>query len=94
MKDARRLVRGPVGVDVGATLQKERRYFEVSIQDGPGERDVQNLLRRHRSPTQVGGLEERIAARVLARQRSQDGLAGSVEPTRHRVDVADACRMR
>jgi hypothetical protein len=35
MKDARRLVRTPVGIDVGAALHEERRDFEVLIQDGP-----------------------------------------------------------
>src|SRR5262249_35607924 len=89
-----RLVRAPVGVDVGAVLQEERCYFKVSIQNGPGERDVQNLLRGHWSPTQVGALKIRIAARMVARERSQDWLAGCVEPPRHGGGVAGARRMR
>src|SRR5688572_26949413 len=73
VENARRLVRTPVRIDVGAALEKERRDLEVPIQHCPGERDVQDHLRGHRPPTQVGTLW--IVGRVVVRQGSQDGLA-------------------
>jgi hypothetical protein len=53
VKNARRRVRRPVGVDVGAALQEKRRDLEVPIQNRPRERDAKNLLSRRRSPMQV-----------------------------------------
>ena len=94
VKNARRLVRRPVGVDVGAALEEKRRNLEVPIQNRPRERDVQNLLSRRRSPLQVGAGELGIAVRVVMRQRSQNGPAGCVEPARHRGRVANTSRVR
>ena len=45
VQDARRLMRVPVGVDVCAVLEQEVRHVEVAVDDGQGERHVENLLR-------------------------------------------------
>ena len=53
MQNARRLVRVPIGADVGAVLEQEVRNGEVTVDDGPGERRVENLLHSDRMPWPV-----------------------------------------
>src|SRR5438445_12905693 len=43
VQQARRLVRVPIGVDVCAVLEEEVRHVEVTIDDGPGERRIDNM---------------------------------------------------
>ena len=53
VQDARRLMGVPGGVDVGAVLEEEVRHVEVTVDDGPGERRVEHLLRSGRAPLEV-----------------------------------------
>ena len=53
VKDASRLVRASVGIDVGSTLQQERRNLKMPVHARPGQRYVQDVLRVGGSPMQV-----------------------------------------
>src|SRR5256885_11691086 len=53
VQDARRLVRVPIGADVCAVLEQEIRDVEVTVDDGPGERRVENVLLSRRAPLEV-----------------------------------------
>ena len=50
VQDARWLMRVPVGVDIGAVFEEEVRHVEVTVDDGPGERGVENLLHTDLAP--------------------------------------------
>ena len=68
MQDAGRLVRAPVRVDIGAVLEKKVGDLEVVVDDGPGERGVENLLRRGRIPVEVPR-----ALRIVATENDSRG---------------------
>jgi hypothetical protein len=53
VQDARRLVRVPIGADVCALLEQEVRDVEVTVDDGPRERRIDNMLRSRRAPVEV-----------------------------------------
>jgi hypothetical protein len=44
VQNACRLVRAPSRIDVSAVLEKEVRNLEVVVEDGPGQRGVENQL--------------------------------------------------
>src|SRR6204780_3089982 len=53
VKDASRLMRAPVVIDVGSTLQQERRNLKMPVHARPGQRYVQYVLRVGGGPMQV-----------------------------------------
>src|SRR5207247_4176077 len=53
VQDARWLMGVPRRIDSGAVLEEEVRHVEVTVEDGQGERRVENLLRRGWVPLQV-----------------------------------------
>src|SRR5688500_213767 len=88
VQDARGLVRVPVGADVGAVCEQEVRHVEMTVDDGPGERGVENLLHADlipRSPPARGW--------SLTSEVAQFRLALRVEPALHAGEVAHARRM-
>ena len=53
MQNAGRLVRAPVGIDVGSVLQQKIRNLKVPVHARPCERHVQDVLRVGRSPMKI-----------------------------------------
>ncbi len=62
VQHASRLMRTPVGIDVGSALQQERRNLKMPVHARPGQRYVQYLLR-------VGGVQCRF-------RKTEESLAG------------------
>ena len=93
VQDARRLVRAPVGVDVGAALEEKGRDLEVPIQNRPRERDVQHLLSRRRSPVQVGARKFRIAGGIVLPSDPRTGwpVASNQRATAAALPIPAAC---
>jgi hypothetical protein len=83
----------PVGVDVGAVLEEEVRHVEVTVDDGKGERRIENLLRCGRVPLEVSA-RAGVVVRIVVVEIAQGGGARLVEPALHPRQVAHACRMR
>ena len=92
VQDARRLVRVPIGVDVCAVLEQEISDVEVTVDDGPGERGVENLLHTDVAPLRFPRVHARRG--LVIRYGAERRLALRVEPPLHAFEVAHACRMR
>ena len=98
VQDARRLMGVPLGVDICAVLEQEVRHVEVAVDDGPGERGVENTLLALRAPLARIFLDSALrhvrTAGVVILDIAQRRRAGLVEPLLHPREVAHACRMR
>src|ERR1700677_2368403 len=91
VKDASRLVRAPVGIDVGSTLQQERRNLKVPVHARPGQRYIQDVLGVGGSPMQVpqsGG----VVGGVMLAEVSQPRTANFIKPTLHSREIPYAGR--
>ena len=53
VQEARRLMGVPGGIDVCAVLEEEVRHLELAVEDGPGERGVEDVLGGGRAPVKV-----------------------------------------
>ena len=93
VQNARRLMGVPVGVDICAVLQEEVRHVEVTVDDGEGERRVENLLQSGRAPLEVPP-RARVIVGIVIVEIAQRRRAGCVEPVLHPREVAHARRMR
>jgi hypothetical protein len=77
VNDASRLVRAPVGIDVGSALQQERCNLKMPVHARPGQRYVQDVLRVGGSPMHVpqsGG----VVGGVMLAEASQPRTAGEL----------------
>src|SRR6266849_7921700 len=92
MQNAGRLVRAPVGVDVGSAFQQESRNLKLPVHARPGQRHVQDMLVVGGSPMQVPQ-NERVVGGVMLTKASQLRLACLVKPTSHPREVPCACRV-
>ncbi len=75
VKDARRLVRVPIGVDVCAVRKSELRDVEVTVDDGSGERGIENLLHTDLAPLRFPRMDARRGR--LLRDVAQCRLGGA-----------------
>src|SRR6185503_13506368 len=95
VEDARRLVRVPIGVDVCAVLEQVVCDGEMTVDDGPRERGVENMLLRRRAPLEVVVFQRVwVVTGKMLLEIAQRRRAGRVEPALHPREVADASRMR
>ena len=98
VQDARRLMGAPPGVDIRAVREEEVRHVEVTVDDGPGERGIQNTLLALRAPLACIFLDPVLrhvwTGGVVILDIAQRRRAGLVEPALHPREVAHAGRMR
>lgn len=79
VQDARRLVRVPIGADVCAVLEQEVRDGEMTVDDGPRECRIDNMLRSRRAPLEVVVLQRVwVVAGKMLREIAQRRRAGFV----------------
>ena len=82
VQDARRLMGAPAGVDVCAVLEKEVGNLEVVVDDRPGERHVEHVLRGGRIPCVRPRARLESDSRIMLLEIPAE-RAGLVEPPLH-----------
>src|SRR5579862_9859192 len=93
VQDARWFMGVPPGVDICAAFEEEVRHVEVTVDDGPGERRVENVLRSGLVPLEVHTHLWAVAGKMIV-QITQRRRAGFVKPALHLREITHACRMR
>ena len=94
VQDARRFMRVPARVDVGPVREKEVCDVEVTVDDGPGERRIENVLRGRLAPLEVVVLRacKSLQGKCFSRSPSAGAPVSSNHCfTRERSPMAAAC---